>query len=62
MDFDMNFFLLLVGILMGYVSFKIGYWWGCRRGMIYAIDQLQDAANTLKQIGEKVYADSRREV
>ena len=59
MDFDMNFFLLLVAV---YCAFKIGYWWGCRRGMIYAIDQLQDAANVLKQIGEKVYADSRREV
>lgn len=59
MEIDLNFFLMLVSV---YCAFKIGYWWGCRKGMIYAIDQLQDAANTLKQIGEKVYADSRREV
>lgn len=59
MEIDLNFFLLLVSV---YCAFKIGYWWGCRKGMIYAIDQLQDAANVLKQIGEKVYADANRKV
>lgn len=59
MEIDGN---LIMTMLMSYAAFKIGYWWGCRKGMIYAIDQLQDAANVLKQIGEKVYADAKREV
>lgn len=59
MEIDGN---LIMTLLMCYATFKIGYWCGCRKGMNYAIDQLQDAANVLKQIGEKVYADANRKV
>lgn len=59
-DLDTN--SILVGILMGYASFKLGYWWGCRKGMLYAIDQLQDAARTLKQIGEELHARQNGQV
>ena len=60
---DLDTFALAVMIpLACYATYKIGYWWGCRRGMLYAIDKLQDAANTLKQIAEELHARQNRQV
>lgn len=57
MEFDAN---LIMALIIGYFAGKFAYWWGYRDGMSDAIDDLQDAALKLKELGERAYADANR--
>lgn len=53
---------IFLAVCAGYCVYRLGYWTGMRDGMEWAVDELEDSAKILKQLGEKVYADSSREV
>lgn len=59
MEIDSQFILLLVAV---YCAYKIGYWSGYREGMDWALGELENSARILKKIGEKLHADTRREI
>ena len=59
MDFDPS---LITALVIGYFAGKCAYWWGYKDGVRDAVDDLQDAALKLKELGERAYAEAKRHV